>query len=115
MLNMTPERRTVAPATETPPEGRLARFVKRLDRLLARPRNLAIASLLIVLTGSGLGFAMVYVPDASQVRVLEEYVPSLQVILYDDEGNVFGELEALQRRKLVPYHPPGHARAAGMG
>ncbi len=103
MLNMTSERRAAAPATETPSQGRFARFVGRLDRLLARPRNLAIASLLIVLTGSGLGFAMVYVPDASQVRVLEEYVPSLQVILYDDAGNVFGELEALQRRKLVPY------------
>ncbi len=46
---------------------------------------------------------MVYLPDASQVRVLEEYVPSMQVILYDDEGQPYAELEAAERRKLVPY------------
>ena len=103
MLNMTSERSAAAAVTETPSEGRLARSVKRLDRLLTRPRNLAIASVLIALIGSSAGFAMVYGPDASQVRILEEYVPSLQVILYDDAGEVFGELEALQRRKLVPY------------
>jgi len=77
--------------------------IRATARTLVRPRNLIIAVLVVAMSGAGIGTAMVYLPDPSQVRVLEEYVPSMQVILYDDAGDVFGELEAIERRKLVPY------------
>lgn len=80
--------------------------LRRIDdaaNTLTRPRNLILAFLFVMFLGAGIGTAMVYLPDPSQVRVLEQYTPNLQVILYDDQGEVFGELEAEQRRKLVAY------------
>jgi len=85
------------------PDAEGVSVIHRFAALLTRPRNLLLGSVLMVLLGAGLGLAMVYVPDASQVRVLEEFVPSLQVNLYDDEGNLFAELEARERRKLFAY------------
>ncbi|MCH7826229.1 MAG: transglycosylase domain-containing protein, partial [Acidobacteria bacterium] len=90
------------PAEEGRPVGGI-RFVHGTARFLLRPRNVVLAAVLVALSGVGTGMAMVYLPDASQVRVLEEYVPSMQVILYDDEGQPYAELEAAERRKLVPY------------
>jgi penicillin-binding protein 1A len=82
----------------------LGPFFARTAAQLTRPRNLLFAATIAIVSGAGIGLAMVYVPDASQVRVLEDYKPSVQVILYDDEGNIFAELEALERRKLVAYN-----------
>ena len=83
--------------------GRFVRFVNGTARWLWRPRNLVVAAVFAAVSGAGIGLAMVYLPDASQVRVLEEYVPSVQVVLYDDAGQPYAEMEAEQRRKLVPY------------
>jgi penicillin-binding protein 1A len=91
-----------APEQESRPGG-FVRFLGSTAKTLVRPRNLAIGIVAAALSGAGIGTAMVYLPDASQVRALEEYVPSMQVILIDDAGEVFGELEAIERRKLVPY------------
>jgi len=81
----------------------LLRSINATGRALTRPRNLILLLFLTIFSGAGIGMAMVYLPDPSQVRVLEQYTPSMQVILYDDAGEVFGELEAMERRKLVPY------------
>ena len=78
-------------------------FVHRTAQFLVRPRNLFLAMVLVTVLGAAIGIAMVYLPDASQVRVLEEYVPSMQVTLYDDEGQPYAELEAVERRKMIPY------------
>lgn len=91
-----------APDAESRP-GALLRVVGATAKLLVRPRNFAIGIIAVGLSGAGIGTAMVYLPDASQVRALEEYVPNMQVLLFDDAGEVFGELEAIERRKLVPY------------
>jgi len=94
------------PARETTEKARPAgvvRFVHGTAKFLFRPRNAILAAVLVAVSGAGMGMAMVYLPDASQVRVLEEYEPSMQVILYDDEGQPYAELEAAERRKLVPY------------
>jgi len=100
----TPDAKGPAPAKAAPaqPAG-FVRLCGATARALTRPRNFVILLLVVVFSGAGIGMAMVYLPDPSQVRVLEQYTPSVQVILYDDENNVFGELEAAQRRKLVPY------------
>ncbi len=95
-----------APGTASTPESRagaLARFVGGAAKTLVRPRNFVLGILAIAFSGAATGAAMVYLPDASQVRALEEYVPNMQVLLFDDAGEVFGELEAIERRKLVPY------------
>ena len=78
-------------------------LVHRTAQFLVRPRNVFLAMVLVTVLGAAIGIAMVYLPDASQVRVLEEYVPSMQVTLYDDEGQPYAELEAVERRKMIPY------------
>ena len=83
--------------------GGIGASILQATATLTRPRNLVLAFFLAAFSGAGIGMAMVYLPDPSSVRVLEEYRPSMQVALYDDQGNVFGELEAQQRRKLVAY------------
>lgn len=87
-------------------QGRLGggvRFIHGSAKFLVRPRNVLLATVLVTVLGAGIGIVMVYLPDASQVRVLEEYAPNIQVILYDDAGQPYAELEAVERRKLVPY------------
>ncbi len=83
------------PPVAPPGDGRIS--------TLLRPRNVLIAALLSIIVGAGVGMAMVYLPDPTQVRVLENYEPNMQVVLYDGEGEVFAELEARERRKLVAY------------
>jgi penicillin-binding protein 1A len=92
-----------AKGAQKPSGGGPLRFINDAARAVTRPRNLVLLFFLAAFSGAGIGMAMVYLPDPSQVRVLEQYTPSMQVILYDDKDEVFGELEAIQRRKLVAY------------
>lgn len=98
----TAEAPDAVPTADSQP-GVLVRLVGGTAKMLVRPRNFAIGILAVALSGAGIGMAMVYLPDASQVRALEKYVPNMQVLLLDDAGEVYGELEAIERRKLVPY------------
>ncbi len=99
-------KRTSGAATEAKKESKAAspaNFVSRATSTLLRPRYLLLAAFASLFAGAGVGTAMVYLPDPTQVRVLENYEPDMQVILYDDQGEIFSELEARERRKLVAY------------
>ena len=89
--------------TKKPQVGDKTPLVGRTAQFWGRPRNVLLAGALVIVLGMAVGVAMVYIPDASQVRVLEEYVPSMQVTLYDDQGQPYAELEAAERRKMIPY------------
>ena len=95
-------KRAEPPNEERQPEAEPGR-INRLATFLTRPRYFVIGIASVVFSGASIGLGIVYIPDPSSVRVLEDYTPSLQVVLYDDSGDVFGELEALERRELVAY------------
>ncbi len=99
-----PARKKAAAASAGSDDGSDKSAFGRITATLLRPRNIVLAAVFSMLAGAGIGVAMVYLPDPTQVRVLEDYEPSMQVILYDDQGEMFAELEAIERRKLVAYH-----------